>query len=105
VLCESQKWLCCDATGLWYIRSNTVSVLRLQMFMFFLATFGGDSTTHSAKDLVEETGQAGQPCYQTNGRLTSAVTKVNSISFRNNDQWLHKRNWLRYGVCRFKWAV
>jgi len=60
--------------------------------VFFVATFGADSTTHLAKNLVEEAGRVGQLHYLTNGRPASAVIKVDRISFRNSDQWLLKRN-------------
>jgi hypothetical protein len=56
------------------------------MFVFFVATFGADSTTHLAKYLVEEAGRVGQLHYLTNGRPTYAAIKVDRISFRNNDQ-------------------
>ena len=62
------------------------------MLVYFVATFGGDSTKHLAKNLVEEAGRVGQLHCLTNGRPTSAVIKVDRMSFRNNDQWLLKRN-------------
>jgi len=56
------------------------------MFVYFVSTFGADSTTHLAKYLVEEVGRVEQLHYLTNGRPTYAAIKVDRISFRNNDQ-------------------